>query len=134
MDQQARVEIVPRMVAADDSTKVRRAETVQRLAELGQVDNPGAGSVGDTMQDGWLVRINGVEVPAVAYSVASPDQGAGPVLVSLAVEASSVSIGDPSAVIPAPKLRPPVPHRSGWNTPPSETLAAQVAHNAEVSA
>jgi hypothetical protein len=118
MEQHVRVELVPRMVPVDEVTQAERAETVQRLAELGQID-PSQGQIADLMQDGWLARINGAEFPVSDYGV-GPIEGSTQALVSLLVPADSLQVGDPSTAVQEPQVSPatPEPKRaSSWGAP-----------------
>ena len=90
--QQVRVEIVPRTAVADDEVRAYRAETVGRLANLGQVDDPGAGEVGGQVTAGYTVRVGGVEFAADAYAI-EPAEADGRALVSLVLAADGVQIG-----------------------------------------
>jgi hypothetical protein len=141
MEQHVRVELIPRMVPVDEVTQAERAETVQHLAKLGQID-PSQGQIADQMQDGWLARINGVEFPVSDYGV-GPIEGSTQALVSLLVPADSLQVGEPSTAVQEPQVRPAVPEpkrASSWGAPgpdPREgipgwppTLGEQVAENA----
>jgi hypothetical protein len=115
MEQHVRVELIPRMIPVDEATQAERAETVQRLAELGQID-PSQGQIADLMQDGWLARINGAEFPVVTYGAQPAEVGA-KTLVSLLVPADSLQVGDPSTGVQEPQVRPAVPEpkkASSW--------------------
>lgn len=119
MSEQVRVELIPRMVPVDGDVYAERAETVQRMADLGQID-PSTGAIPDLMQDGWLARINGVEFPVVTYGVEPAEQGV-KALVSLLVPADSLQVGGPSTAVQEPQVRPAAPPRneraSSWGAP-----------------
>lgn len=126
MNNPVRVEIVPRTVEADDETRAHRAQTVQRLAELGQLDNPESGQIGQTMQDGWVARINGAEVPVAVFAVEQDEGGQPVLLLQLRPDSLTIDRQSPAAA------RSVAPQVSGWNTPVS--LGEQVARGAEALA
>jgi hypothetical protein len=92
---------------------------------------------------GYLARINGVEVPVLAYGLEQAEDGT-PVL-SLAFTPDSLQIGDPSSGGEQPQVRPSAPEKAqpstwgaedqsdpresipGWQP---EKLSGQVAENA----
>jgi hypothetical protein len=114
MQEVVRVELVPLMVPAHPDVYATNRNTVERLGKLGQID-PSTGHIPDLMQRGWLARVNGTEVPVVAYGIEPADGGA-QALVSLVVAADSVQVGDPSVGTTAPPVRPAVPEPKSVST------------------
>lgn len=152
MQDEVRVELVPLMVPADANVLAKRQDTVQRLAALGQID-PSQGVIPDTMRQGWLARVNGVEVPVDAFAIEPGEAGDRRVMVSLAVAADVVQVGDPAAAGTQHAVRPATPEatqptiRTPWGAPghpdpregipgwtPDPSLAQQVADNAALTA
>ncbi|WP_433730985.1 hypothetical protein ACQP2Y_21525 [Actinoplanes sp. CA-051413] len=107
MSNPVRIELVPRTVDADDQTREDRTDAAERLVNLGLLDSTNNGRPGDTVTAGWTARINGVDVPAVTFSL-EPVQAGLPVLVSLLIPADSVQVGDPSTGTTPPQARPAV--------------------------
>lgn len=120
MDQYVRVELVRRTIPADEETLQRRADIVERMRSMGHLDEGDEGRVSETMDGGWVARIDGVEVPVVTYSVEPAAEGV-KALVSLLVAADSVQVGDPSTGTGAPPVRPAASEQK----PPLSTWGAQ---------
>lgn len=139
MNEHVRIELIPRLSPIDDATRAQRERAVESLANLGHLD-PAEGEIADTVQDGWLARINGTLVPVSDFGI-GPIEGRGQALVSLLIPADSVSIGvQPSAQQPAtPEPRStwgapgkPDPREgiAGWKPPTSESLTVHLAPSA----
>lgn len=149
MEQQVRVEILPREipVSAAHATKsaLRLGEALQAL-NTAKVCGGGddvakaereyraadEANRADSVQDGWLARVNGVAVPVVAFAVEQAPDGS-PVLL-LQLTPDSLQIGDPSTGTQEPQVRPAVPAMAVWSTSAPDSLGAQVARNAAVPA
>lgn len=122
MQDDVRVELVPLMVPADANVLAKRRDTVQRLAALGQID-PAQGVIPDTVQQGWLARVNGVGVLVDAFAVEPGEAGDRRVMVSLAVAADVVQVGDPALTGVQHSVRPSTPEatpakvRAPWGAP-----------------
>lgn len=93
MEQHLRIEIVPRTVEADERTIIQRSAVMERLANLGQVDDVDAGQVSDTVTT-WTARINGAEFPIYGYEAGALVDGR--VMVTLSVPADALSVGSPT--------------------------------------
>ncbi|MGX6605666.1 hypothetical protein ACWKSP_26560 [Micromonosporaceae bacterium Da 78-11] len=131
------MEIVPVTIPADEATIASRADTVHRMAELGQIEDPESGELNHEMT-GWLARINGAEFPVYAFGVEQAADGT-PML-SLAFVPDSLQIGE-SPVSGAPTVEAKQ-SPSSWGAPgkpdPREGIAGwapaslgeQVAGNA----
>jgi hypothetical protein len=107
-----RLEIVPRTAEADPETIAYRADTVERLRDLGQLD--GTGEVSTTVTaTTWSLRFGAVEIPLEAFEVRPPEEG-GRSMVSVVIAADSVQVGaaaDSPVALPQPEA-PPV-----WGAP-----------------
>lgn len=157
MESHLRVEIVPRIVPLGEDEKARREAAVTAALQSLNLERM-SGSIPaisatqdaysaaqadlavDAIQDGYLVRLGGAEIPAVAYDLQVADSGAP--LVSLVLAPDSLSIGEPPASAPPlPQPQPaavshwgdgsvPDPRASipGWLP---EKLGNQVAGHAE---
>lgn len=149
MHNPVRVELTPYLVPADGVYE-QRADAVERLGELGQID-PSAGTVAtpEPVQHGWLARVNGAELIVDSYAV-EPDGGR--MLVSLVLSVDSMMVGAMSQTPEVPSVRSAVPEpkpknqRRPWGTArrdpreglpgwsPEPSLGEQVAGNAEAAA
>lgn len=96
MQKPIKVEFVPRTVTASAETIARRADTVQRLDNLGHVDTA-SGDLNTTEMQ-WCARINGTEVAVLDFGVQKLDDGR--VAISLVAVADTVSIGAASGSTP----------------------------------
>lgn len=149
MQDELKVEIVPRTVTADDDTVAQRADTVHRLADLGQIDNVEAGELGATTTDGWLARVGGIEFPVVAYAVEQAEDSGAP-LVSLVLAPACISVDSRPGTDPGPAaaaatlVKPTISYWGAPGTPdpreaipgwaPEPSLGEQVAVNAGLQA
>lgn len=106
------VDLTSTQVSADQETQDRRANVVQRLADLGQID-PARGEV-NTKVTAWSATIGGVAFPLAGCAVELEQDGRA--LVTLVVAADSVSVGRSSAAVSAPATKSR-PHRSYWGDP-----------------
>lgn len=117
MSDLVRVELVPVQAPVPEEALAKRAETVEKLGDLGLID-PAAGQVNDTTT-GWVARINGVECTCLGYEIVPAPEG-GRAVVSLVFEADAVSIGEmPSTGQPIPQVRPATPNQKPgvWGQP-----------------
>lgn len=87
----SRIDLIPRTIPIDDATRNRRAETVLRLAELGQLD-PDDGEIATT-RTAWFVSLPDGEAEVIDYAVSRPEDGA-QVIVSLVLAVDRVGIGE----------------------------------------
>jgi hypothetical protein len=121
MHKHVRVEIVPRMVDADEGTRVGRGETVEKLANLGLVDDPASGEVGEQATVGYTVTVGGSVLEVAGYAVEPGKDGRA--VVSLLLSADAVQVGAvPAQAAPQPTVAAPAKdaRRAVWgqaNTP-----------------
>lgn len=131
MQDAVQVEIVQRTVPADDQTRAWRRSVVDRMAELGQVDDPQAGSVGAPLTF-WVARIGGAEVPLNAYSV--DQDGDGAPLLTLLFTPDSLRIGTlPDGGDTFTPVAAPLKNSGSWGDSEAlqKPLGEQVAARAE---
>lgn len=158
MDSHLRVEIVPRIVPVGEEEEARRESAVAAALQSLNLERM-SGSVPaiaaaqdaysaaqadlavDAVQDGYLVRLGGAEIPAVAYDLQVADSGAP--LVSLVLAPDSLAIGDPPTAQQPPQAPPVAPQIASWGDGSipdpragipgwqPEKLADQVAGHAE---
>jgi hypothetical protein len=101
MDKHVRVEIVPRTVDADEGTRAGRGETVEKLANLGLVEDPASGEVGGQATVGYTVTVGASVLEVAGYAVEPGDDGRA--VVSLLLSADAVQIGTvPAQAAPQP--------------------------------
>jgi len=105
MHNPVRVELIPRAVPVDDAVRRNREDAVDRLSQLGMVDDPQSGEVNTTARR-WTARIGGVEFGVVDFAVQHDD---GQAVLSLVFPVDALSIGDLSEGGAAPQVRVAVP-------------------------